>query len=60
MTAIERKKTKELQNELLALMLKKAGITKQTIYDVAVRSWVSQNLDLLSQVERNKYSTILL
>ena len=60
MTVIERKKTKELQNELLSLMLKKAGITKQAICDVAVRNWVSQNLDLLSQVERKKYDSILL
>ncbi|MDR0941338.1 MAG: hypothetical protein LBM68_03835 [Bacteroidales bacterium] len=60
MTTAERKKVKELQNELLSLMLKKAGVTKQAIYDVAIRSWVAKNTDLLSSTEIQKYKSVLL
>ena len=46
---------KKLQLELIELMLSRAGITREDIYDTALRSWVAKNLDLLTAAERKKY-----
>ncbi len=46
---------KKLQLELIELMLNRAGITRQDIYDTALRSWVSKNLDLLTAAELKRY-----
>jgi len=46
---------KKLQLELIELMLTRAGITRQDIYDTALRSWVSKNLDLLTAAELKRY-----
>lgn len=46
---------KKLQLELIELMLTRAGITRQDIYDTALRSWVSKNLDLLTAEELKRY-----
>lgn len=46
---------KKLQMELIELMLTRAGITRQDIYDTALRSWVSKNLDLLTAAELKRY-----
>ena len=49
-----------LQKELLDLLLKKANVSKRTLYDTAVRRFVNDNIDLLSPSELKKYQQILL
>ena len=51
----QEKELKELQLELIELMLRRAGITCEDIYDTALRSWVSKNLDLLTAAELKRY-----
>lgn len=46
---------KKLQFELIELMLKRAGLTRDDIYDTALRSWVAKNLDLLTAAELKRY-----
>ena len=58
-TPERRKELRELSKELVALMLKRAGITKRDIYDVAMRRWVNANLDLLTEEERKRFEDIL-
>ncbi len=49
------KEIKTMQKELVDTMLKKAGIKKKDIYEVAIRRWVNANLDLLTPAELEKY-----
>ena len=44
-----------MQKELLDLLLKKANVSKKTMYDTADSSFVNDNLDLLSPTELKKY-----
>ena len=60
MTVQKKKELKELQNELIDLMLIKAGINKRDIYNVALTNWVNKNLDLLTPTEMNRYQSIIL
>ena len=57
--AIEKRPTQQeinkLQKELLDLLLKKADIKLEDIYETAVKRWVAHNLDLLSPEELKKY-----
>jgi len=46
---------KKMQLELIELMLKRAGLTRDDIYDTAMRSWVAKNLDLLTDAELKRY-----
>ena len=49
-----------LQKELLDLLLKKANVSKRTLYDTAARRFVNDNIDLLTPSELTKYQQILL
>jgi hypothetical protein len=60
MTTQKKRELKELQNELIELMLTKAGVKKKDIYSVALTNWVNKNLDLLSPLEMNRYKSIIL
>lgn len=54
----EAQKTKEMKAlylELINLMLTRAGITREDIYETAMKSWVSKNLDLLTSAELKRY-----
>lgn len=46
---------KKMQEELLALMLKRAKLTKKDLYNVAEKSFVINNIDLLTSQEVAKY-----
>lgn len=46
---------KKMQIELIELMLSRAGITREDIYETALKSWVSKNLDLLTAAEMKRY-----
>lgn len=59
MTAKQKKDIEAKQNRLVTLMLTKAGLKKQDIYDVAMRRWVNGNLDLLSSAERAEFKDVL-
>ena len=50
---------KKIGDELEALMLKKANLTKKDIYEAAITTWINKNLDLLSPAERLKYKSVL-
>jgi len=59
--SVEEKKTViSLQKELFDLLLKKANVSKRTLYDTATRRFVNDNVDLLSPSEMKKYQQILL
>ena len=60
MTAQKKKELKELQNELIGLMMRKAGVNKRDIYNVALTNWVNKNLDLLTPTEINRYQGVIL
>ena len=60
MTAENKKIVKSLQKELVDLMLKKANVSKQTLYDTAIRRFVNSNMDLLTPEELQKYHGILM
>ena len=60
MSAEDKKIVKSLQKELVDLMLKKANISKQTLYDSAISRFVNNNIDLLSPDELKKYHGILM
>jgi hypothetical protein len=55
-----KKKSKELHDEAITLLLKRAGITKNEVYSVALNNWVAKNLDLFTSSERQKYKQIIL
>lgn len=59
MTAKQKKDIETKQNRLVTLMLTKAGLKKQDIYDVAMRRWVNGNLDLLNSAERAEFKDVL-
>ncbi len=48
-----------MQNEVIDLLLHRAGLKKQDIYRVALRRWAVGNLDLLTPAEVKKYKPVL-
>ena len=60
MCSKDKKIVKSLQNELVDLLLKKANVSKKSLYDTAISGFVSDNVDLLSPDELKKYQPILL
>ena len=60
MSSKDKKIVKSLQNELVDLLLKKAKVSKKSLYDTAISGFVSDNLDLLSPEELTKYKPILI
>ena len=60
MSIEDKKKVESLQKELLNVLLKKAKVSKRTLYSSAVCSFVNDNIDLLSPAELKKYQSILL
>jgi hypothetical protein len=49
-----------LKEEATETMLKRAGITKKDIYQVALTNWINKNIDLLTPSEQVKYKEIIL
>ena len=60
MSTEDKKTVKSLQKELVDLMLKKANVSKKTLYESAVSRFVNNNIDLLSPDELKKYHGILM
>ena len=60
MSSEDKKTVISMQKELLDLLLKKANVSKRSLYDTAARRFVNDNIDLLSQSELKKYQQILL
>jgi hypothetical protein len=60
MSAEDKKVVKSLQKELVDLMLRKAKVSKKTLYNAAISGFVNDNIDLLSPDELKKYQQILL
>ncbi|MDR0836168.1 MAG: hypothetical protein LBN11_06275 [Tannerella sp.] len=56
----DEKKAKELQEDLENTLMEKVGFTKKQLVEFAVNEWIADHLSLLSPVEKQKYSTILL
>jgi hypothetical protein len=56
----KKKKSKELHDEAITILLKRAGITKNDVYNVALKNWVAKNLDLFTPSEHQKYSQFIL
>ncbi|GHT07368.1 hypothetical protein FACS189432_02490 [Bacteroidia bacterium] len=59
-----RKTTKKepeiLQQDLLNLMLKKAGLKYDDLITSSIKRWIGQNLDLLAENELEKFKQIIL
>jgi len=60
MSSEDKKKVKSMQSELVDVLLKKAKVSKKTLYDLAISSFVNDNIDLLSSAELKKYQSVLL
>lgn len=59
MTAQRRREVAKKQQDLLQMMLRKAGVTKRDIYSVAERRWVNSNIDLLTAEEQKEFADVL-
>lgn len=55
-----RSEIKKQQSELISLMLKKAGLTEDDIYQSAIRSWINKNIDLLTATEKKRFKSVLM
>jgi len=55
-----KKPSKELYDELIETLLKKAGMKKEIIYRTALKRWANNNMDLLSPEELKRYTSIIL
>lgn len=51
----EDEKIKRLQEELINIILERSGVTKKSIYDTAMRKFITHNLDLLTAEEMKRY-----
>lgn len=51
---------KALYEELINILLKRAGLKEEDIYNTAMKSWASKNLDLLTPAEIKKYREIIM
>jgi hypothetical protein len=51
---------KKQQKEFINLILQKAGVTRNELIDHAERKFVIQNLDLITDIEAEKYQQLLL
>jgi len=60
MGTVVKQPSKDLYDELVATLLKKAGMRKETIYHSAIKRWTNNNLDLLTPVELKRYESIIL
>ena len=60
MSTEDKKIVLSLQKELVDLLLKKANVSKRTLYDTAISRFVNDNIELLSPAELKKYQQILL
>ncbi len=58
--AAKKNPTAEMKKEATALIIKRAGTTAKQIHEVAINTFVANNVDLLTAAERKKYSAILL
>lgn len=45
--------------ELLSLVLKKVGISKQDLYDLAIQDFIASNLELISEEERKRFNLLV-
>ena len=54
------KDMKALYLELIAIMLQRAGLKEEDIYQTAMKSWASKNLDLLTPSEKKKYQAVIM
>ncbi len=51
--------TTKMQKELIALLLKKAGLKEKDVTEIALKRWAMKNLDLLTAAELEKYKRII-
>lgn len=51
----EAEEIKRLQEELINIILERSGVTKKSIYDTAMRKFITHNLDLLTAEEMKRY-----
>lgn len=52
------KPTKEAQQEILNIILQRAGLTKKNIHDIAEQDFVVNNIDLLTPAEKKHYKDL--
>jgi len=60
METAEKNEVKQLQEEIVNVLLKKTGVTLDDLYTSARKRFVAGNLDLLTATERKKFDKILL
>ncbi len=51
--------TTKMQKELIALLLKKAGLKEKDVTEIALKRWAMKNLELLTAAELEKYKRII-
>ena len=55
-----KKPSKKLYDELVNMLLQKAGVNKNDIYHTALKRWANNNLDLLTPAETKRFASIIL
>mgnify|MGYP003538934710 FL=1 len=45
--------------ELFELLLKKSGVKKKDLMDIMVRSFIKENLDLVSESDKKKFDKLV-
>jgi hypothetical protein len=46
-------------NEVIDLIIKKAGVSKKELIDTSLRLWATKNLDLLTPTEMKQYKDVI-
>lgn len=59
----EKQKAKEMKVlyiELISILLQRAGLKEKDIYNTAMKSWASKNLDLLALDEMKRFREVIM
>lgn len=60
MSKDKEKEKENLRKEAQKIIIKRSGIPLKRIYEHAVNDFVANNIDLLTQAEKEKYSSVIL
>ncbi len=60
MSKDKEKELDAMRKEAQSIIIKRSGISIKRLYENAVNEFVASNIDLLTPVERKKYSAVIL
>ena len=54
------KQQKKLSQEVIDIVIKRSGVSKNTIHEAAEKKFFVDNIDLLTATERRRYASVIL